>query len=180
MSRLPLLSENPSDPDVKAMFAEVLAKWPHVPNLYRILGNSPPMLRAWLDLAWPLRMNAKTPRRVRELMILRGARISGTGYEWAHHVPLGRTAGITSEEIDALMEGRRVDSFSEAENAALRLAEEITTGPAASEACMDALRPHFDDGEIVELVLTAGFYVCVGRVLTSLQVPLEDKYEAPW
>ena len=180
MSHLPLVPENPDDPQLKAMFDEVLSKWPHVPNLYRVLGNSPDMLRAWLDIAWPLRTKATTSRRLRELMILRGARISGTAYEWAHHVPMALAAGIDQAEIDALFEGQNADTFSAAEKAALRLAEEMTAGPAASPDCMEALKQFYSDAEIVELTLTAGFYVCVGRVLKSLQVPLEDKFEAPW
>jgi len=180
MAIMPLLPENPDDPEVRAMFDEVLSKWPRVPNLYRTLGHSPDMLRAWLDMAWPLRMKATTSRRVRELMILRGARITKTAYEWAQHVPLALAAGVTQDEIDALMDERDADSFSDAERAALRLAEEITAGPAASPDCMQALKPFYSEPEIVELVLTASFYVCVGRALTSLQVPLEDTFKAPW
>jgi len=180
MPKVPLIPEQPDNPEVRALFDEVLSNWPAVPNLYRALGNSPDMLRTWLDFAWPLRTKATTSRRLRELMILRGARVSRTGYEWAHHVPMALAAGVTRDEVDALLQDRMADSFSPAENAALRLAEEVTTGPAASDACMEALKLHYSDAEIVELVLTAGFYVCVGRVLTSLQVPLEEKFEAPW
>ena len=180
MSNLPLTPEDPDDPRLKTMFAEVLSKWPRVPNLYRALGNSPDMLRAWLDIAWPLRTRSATPRRVRELMILRGARIAKTGYEWAHHVPMALDAGVSREEIDALLHGRACKTFSAAENAALRLAGEITTGPGASDACIAALGEFYSEAEIVELVLTASFYVCVGRVLHSLQVPLEENFKSPW
>lgn len=180
MAIMPLIPENPDDPEVKAMFDEVLSKWPRVPNLYRTLGHAPDMLRAWLDMAWPLRTKATTSRRVRELMILRGARITRTAYEWAQHVPLALAAGVTQDEVDALMDERDADSFSDAEKAALRLAGEITAGPAASEECMQALKAFYSESEIVELVLTASFYVCVGRALTSLQVPLEENFKAPW
>ena len=180
MSRLPLLPHAPEDAQVQEMFKEVRGKWPEVPNLYRILGHSPEMLRAWLDFAWPLRLKASTPRRTRELMILHGARLTQTAFEWAHHVPLARAAGVTQEEIDQLKDGRLPASVSEAEEAALQLAEEITIGPAASESCIQALKVHYSEGEVVELVLTASFYVCVGRTLKSLDVPLEDKFEHPW
>ena len=65
-----------ADPRVRAMFDEVTVRWPNVPNLYRVLGNAPDMLRAWLDMAWPLRTKPATSRRIRELMILAGARAS--------------------------------------------------------------------------------------------------------
>lgn len=176
MPRIPMVPEQPEDPK----FAEVKQRWPHVPNLYRVLGNSPEMLRAWLDVAWPLRLNASTPRRTRELMILHGARLSRTPFEWAHHVPLALEAGVRQSEIDHLINDTIPNTVSDAERAALRLAEEITVGPEASADCIAALKPHYSEAEIVELVLTASFYVCVGRTLKSLGVPLEDRFPAPW
>ncbi|MEM8688050.1 MAG: carboxymuconolactone decarboxylase family protein [Pseudomonadota bacterium] len=180
MSRIAMVPEEPENPELAEMFAEVKQRWPHVPNLYRVLGNAPKMLRAWLDMAWPLRLNASASRRVRELMILHGARLSKTAFEWAHHVPLARDAGVTDEEIDALYNGEVPNTVSEAERAALKLAEEITLGPEASAESVEALKRHYTEAEIVELVLTASFYVCVGRTLKSLDVPLEDRFASPW
>ena len=57
----------------------------------------------------------------------------------------------------------------------LRLADEVTRGPAASSGCIEALRQQaFSDSEIVELTLTASFYVCVARFLQSMDVDLEE------
>ncbi len=180
MPRIPMVPENPDDPQLAEMFGEVKQRWPHVPNLYRVLGNSPEMLRAWLDMAWPLRLNAKTSRRTRELMILHGARLSKTAFEWAHHVPLALDAGVQQSEIDQLKQNEVPVSLTDAERCALQLAKEITLGPEASSECIDALKSHYTEEEIVELVLTASFYVCVGRTLKSLDVPLEDRFAAPW
>ena len=175
MSRLQMVPTEPGDPALKAMFDEVRARGIPVPNLYRVIGHAPPMLRAWLDFAWPLRLHAKTSRRIRELLILRGAQVSGARYEWVHHVAMALAAGVTQAQIDALGGWEGCALFTEQENAVLRLADEVTRGPAASSACIDALRQHgFGDAEIVELTLTASFYVCVARFLQSMDVPLED------
>jgi alkylhydroperoxidase family enzyme len=175
MPRLPMLPEEPPDPALAAMFDEVRARGIPVPNLYRIIGHSPLMLRAWLDFAWPLRLQPKTPRRLRELLILRGAQISGAHYEWVHHVPMALTAGVLQAQIDALADWATSPLFSEKERAVLRLAEEVTRGPGASADCIDALaHSGFGPGAIVELTLTASFYVCVSRFLQSMDVPLEE------
>lgn len=86
MPRLPLIEDN-SDPRIAAVY-EALQSGGHkgFPNLYRLLGHAPAMLKAWTGLAWPLRNEAKTPRALRELMILRGSQIMGADYEWTHHV----------------------------------------------------------------------------------------------
>ena len=173
MARIPMQPDSPADPQLAAMFEEVRARGIEIPNLYRVLGNSPQMLRAWLDFAWPLRLNASTPRSIRELLILRGAQVSQTEYEWVHHVPMALTAGVSQQQIDALAEWKTSSLFSDLERAVLRIADEVTAGPAASEEAVQALKQHFDEAAVVELVLTASFYVCVSRVLRSMAIELE-------
>jgi alkylhydroperoxidase family enzyme len=175
-----MIPPRPDNPELKPVIDKLIAlRGPdfELPNLYRILGISPPMFRAWIDFAWPLRLNATTSRTLRELMILRGAQVSGTDYEWAHHVSLAQEIGVTSEQIEALSRWQNSPVFTEQEKLALRLAEEVTNGPGASAECMEALKGKFSEAEIVELVLTACFYVCVGRFLKSMDVDLEPDHE---
>jgi alkylhydroperoxidase family enzyme len=168
-----------ADERLRAMFEGVQARGVEVPNLYRVLGQSPSMLRAWLDFAWPLRLEARTRRGLRELLILRGAQAQGIQYEWVHHLPMARAAGVSVAQLDALAEWRtRGDLFGDEERAVLRLAEEVAAGP-ASASCIDELKRLFANDEVVELVLTASFYVCVGRVLGSLAVDLEPGLAPP-
>lgn len=172
MPRLPLIEDN-ADPRIAAIHAQVTGAGREFPNLYRLLGHAPAMLRAWCDFAWPLRSAAVTPRALRELMILRGAQIMGADYEWTHHLEMARAAGVTQAKIDGLHVWRESTAFAPDERAALRLADEITNGPGASAEAMAEARRHFDAGALVELVLTSSFYACVGRVLHSIDVPLE-------
>ena len=178
MARLPMTSLETQEPELRAMFDEVRARGIQVPNLYRVIGLAPKLLRAWLDFAWPLRLEAKTPRKLRELLILRGAQVSGADYEWAHHHKMALAAGIAPGQIDALDQWRDSALFSDQEKAVLRLAEEVTRGPAASSECIEALKQQgFGSAEIVELTLTASFYVCVSRFLQSMEVDLEPGFE---
>jgi alkylhydroperoxidase family enzyme len=172
MSRLPLI-ENNSDPRIAEIHKEVTSEGRGFPNLYRLLGHAPAMLQAWIALAWPLRHAATTPRALRELMILRGAQIMGADYEWTHHSAMARGVGVSQDKIDAIANWKSSPLFDAPERAALRLADEITNGPGASKEAMTEAGAHFDAGELVELVLTSSFYACVGRVLHSLDVPLE-------
>lgn len=175
MSRLKMLPVQPEDPALAAMFDEVRARGVRVPNLYRVMGHSPAMLRAWLDFAWPLRLDAKTSRGLRELLILRGAQVSGAHYEWVHHTAMALAAGVSQQQIDALADWQSASCFDPTERAVIRLAEEVTIGPGASGECIEALREQgFDEAGIVELTLTASFYVCVSRFLQSMEVELEE------
>lgn len=167
-----MVSATPQDPALATLFDEVRARGFEIPNLYRIIGQSPDMLRAWLNFAWPLRLQARTPRKVRELLILRGAQLAEAEYEWVHHVPMALAAGVSQDQIDDLAEWHGSTLFSEAERRVLRLADEMFEGPATPE-CMVGLRESFDDAGVVELLLTASFYVCVARFLLSAGVELE-------
>jgi alkylhydroperoxidase family enzyme len=175
MSRLPMLPRDPKNAELKAMFDEVRKHGVEVPNLYRVMGHAPAMLRAWLDMAWPLRLNAKTPRGLRELVILRGAQLGSADYEWVHHVQMALAAGVPQAKIDALDDWRASKFYDKPERAALRMADEVTQGPGASAECMVELARHFNAAEQLELLLTASFYVCVSRFVISLDVELEDE-----
>jgi alkylhydroperoxidase family enzyme len=181
MARIPMLSQHPEEAGAKALFDQVRAsRGPEfeLPDLYRVLGVAPPMFKAWLEFAWPLRLHAKTSRKTRELLILRGALVSRTAYEWAHHLPMAEEAGVSAEQIAALPQWQHATCFDPQEQAALRLADEVTRGPGASDEAIAQLKQSgFDDAQVVELVLTASFYVCVGRFLSSMDVGLEPGYE---
>lgn len=181
MSRLPMVAARPEDPRLAAVMSELRARRGAefgLPSLYRILAIAPSMFRAWVDFAWPLRLEATTPRALRELMILRGAQVCNARYEWAHHVPMALESGVDSRRIAALHRWRQTDAFDLRERAVLRVAEEVSEGPGASAEAIEALKvAGLPDEEIVEIVLTASFYVCVARFLASMDVPLEEGYE---
>ena len=171
-----MISPDQDDAVLAEPLAGVRQHLKDIPSLYRVLGNSPEMLKAWVDFAWPLRLKASTPRPLREILILRGAQISKTAYEWAHHVPMALSAGVPQQKIEALADWQNSPLFDQKEKAALRLVEEVTRGPGASAEAMTELQRHFTDAEVVELVLTASFYVCVGRILESFAIELEPDY----
>src|SRR5258708_15077497 len=54
-------------------------------RLYRALANQPDLLAGWIELAWRLRQQSKTPRRLLELMIVRAAEIADCGIEVFGH-----------------------------------------------------------------------------------------------
>jgi NAD(P)-dependent dehydrogenase (short-subunit alcohol dehydrogenase family)/alkylhydroperoxidase family enzyme len=100
-----------SDPALNRSLPRSARRIDRVPDLYRLIGHSPALLRAWIDFAWPLRLNAKTSRATRELLILRGAQIGGVDYEWAHHVPMALDAGVPQAKIDALADWPNASVF---------------------------------------------------------------------
>jgi AhpD family alkylhydroperoxidase len=173
--RVPLVGDDTDDARVAAVFAKGHDLSGRSPNLYRMLANAPELLEAWIAFAWPLRNDSRTPRSLRELMILRVAHLDGADYERVQHEPMARAAGVTEAQIAALpaWDEAAVGTYDESERAALALADEIAAGGDVDDATWAAVAEHFDPRGLVELVLTASFYSCVGRVLKALRIPLD-------
>jgi 3-oxoadipate enol-lactonase / 4-carboxymuconolactone decarboxylase len=141
-------------------------------NLYRSLAHAPQLLHAWIDWAWALRDRCATPRSLRELMILRTAVVMRSAYEWHQHVAMAQDAGVTDEQIEAVAAWQTSQLYDAPQRAALMLTDAMLTGH-VPDAVHDELARHFTDAEKVELVLTAGCYTMVPRVLDACRVPVE-------
>jgi 4-carboxymuconolactone decarboxylase len=142
-------------------------------NLYRSLAHAPELLDAWINWAWALRERCSTPRALREIMILRTAVVMRSEYEWRQHVAMAGAAGVPDDKVRAVAAWQTSDVFDPAERAALMLTDAMLTGNVL-DAVHDELARHFSESERVELILTAGFYAMVPRVLDACRVPVED------
>ncbi|HVO88534.1 MAG TPA: carboxymuconolactone decarboxylase family protein [Casimicrobiaceae bacterium] len=143
-------------------------------NLYRVLGHHEKLLSAWIHFAYTLRRDCTTTRELRELMILRGAQIEGSAYEWHQHRRWAHQQGVPAEQIEDLLFWRESPRFSDAECAALALTESMLEGD-VPDTVVTELKKHYSNSEIVELALTAGFYAMVPRILNALKVPIEEE-----
>jgi AhpD family alkylhydroperoxidase len=137
--------------------------------LYQALANQPDLLYGWVELAWRLRQRSKTPRRLRELMIVRGAELSHCEYELVSHRRMAAEAGVDETDLAQLSSWRDSQSFSAEERAALALAEAMLAGHVSDEL-LDELGQLFDASQRVELILTAGMYSMVPRVIDALRL----------
>jgi AhpD family alkylhydroperoxidase len=146
--------------------------WGKPVNLYRALGNHPALTAAWTEFANAIRHDSRTPRALRELMILRTAQIARSEYEWAHHLRMARKAGVSEAKLAELAGWRGSAAFEPAERAALALTEGVMACN-VSDAVHAEVKQHFSDEEFVELALTAAFYAMVSRMLDAMRVELD-------
>jgi 4-carboxymuconolactone decarboxylase len=168
MPRVPLADFEP------ALRKRLEELWGEPPNLYKALGNHPKLTAAWTEFSRTLRHDTRTPRALRELVILRGAQLMKSEYEWAQHLKMARKCGVSEEQIAALADWKNSKTFNEKEKAALRIAEAVTKGRVSEADYAEAMR-HFDHQDYVELALVAAFYAMVGRMLDAMGVELEPE-----
>ena len=157
------------EPALKKRLEEL---WGAPPNLYRGLGNHPKLAAAWTEFSKTLRYDTRTPRDLRELVILRGAQLMRSEYEWAQHLRMARKVGVREAQIAALGDWRSSPEFDAREKAALALSEAVTEGRVSDEVYAEATR-YFDHHDFVELAMVAAFYAMVARMLDAMGVQLE-------
>src|SRR5205814_8546302 len=137
MPRTPLSAFEPA---LKKRLEEL---WGTPPNLYHCLANHPALVAAWSDFSKALRHGTRTPRALRELVILRGAQLVRSEYEWAQHLRMARKAGVREAQIAALANWRSSPEFDAKEKAALAIAEAVTAGHVSDEVYREVTK-HFD------------------------------------
>ena len=120
------------------------------------------------------------PKALRELVQLRVSQINGCGWCVDMHTKEAAAAGETPVRINLVAAWRHTSVFSEAERAALALAEEGTrladTGGVSDET-WDLARKHFDDDQIAALVCVVALVNAANRLGVILRNP-GGSYEA--
>jgi alkylhydroperoxidase family enzyme len=169
MARIPYGDENQNE-EVRALADRIRTERGSLGNLYRVLLNSPPVARGWLDLLTAVRQQCSLPGRYRELVILRIAIVNGADYEYGSHIPFALKEGVSQPQIDALRDWERSEALDAADRAVLAYTDSMTKDVHVPEDVFDALRPHFDARELTELTVTIAAYNLVSRFLEAVKI----------
>ncbi|HEU4978515.1 MAG TPA: carboxymuconolactone decarboxylase family protein [Solirubrobacteraceae bacterium] len=140
------------------------------PNIFMTLGRHPRLFRAWLRFAGRLMPRGTLPRRETELVILRVAHLRRCAYERHHHERIGRRAGLTHEEIANTTVGPDAPGWPQRERDLLRAVDELHASGDLADPTWEALRAHYDERGLIELLMLAGHYQMLATVLNTLRV----------
>ncbi|MBI4285579.1 MAG: carboxymuconolactone decarboxylase family protein [Chloroflexi bacterium] len=173
MSRVRLLSKAEAPPEAKEIYDKLEANGAAVINIYRTIAHSPEVLRNFLRMGSALLTKAELSARLRELAILRVARLSGSEYEWAQHYSVALEVGVTREQTEAIGNWREVACFNDEERAVLQYTDEVAQNVKVSEETFKNLQRFLSERSIVELTISIGFWGMVARVLVPLQVDID-------
>lgn len=173
MPRIPYPDLDTDDAVRAAASAAGAARGGTLINLYRMLLHAPPLASAWLGLGTHLRYGGALDDRTRELVVCLVARRTASEYEWHHHAPLARAAGVTDEQLAAV--GRWQDEstlFGHADIDVLDYAEAVLAARVDDERVARA-RSHLGDPGLVELTALVAYYLGASRFLDALGVEAE-------
>jgi len=161
-----------TNPDTHALVERIQRERSSLPNLYKMLLNSPPIAEGWLNYLTAVRQKSSLPAQLREMLILRVAVLNEADYEFEQHLPIALKEGCTAQQIEAL-KTNDLDALDEKSRAALSYCNEMTREIRVKKETFAALRGAFNDREIVEITATIGAYNMVSRFLEAIQVDHE-------
>ncbi len=175
MSRVQPVMEGKASSEAQEQFEKITKNGARIINLYRTLAHNPKLMRDFIKLGNTLLSRTELPPRLREIAILRIARITGSQYEWAQHHPVAIQAGVTAAQAAAVPEWARSGRFNAEEKALLQFVDEMMGGTPVMDATFQAVRRFLSEKQTVELTAAVGYWAMVGRLLVTLQVDLDSQ-----
>jgi 4-carboxymuconolactone decarboxylase len=173
VSRLPPLP-HPLDPILQDMFDKRRAMGGAVVNLTLTTGHAPKFARASSAMAFTIRFETSTPRRLIELAIFRTAQIVGSDYELNQHRPLMKMCGYSDEQMARLADWRGSTFFDDKQRAVLGYVEQMANGGNVDDPTFAELRRFFTPQQIVEISYTVGTYYSTGLLTKALKIQVES------
>lgn len=163
-------------PELADVAANTQARLGFIANSIRTLAYRPKIAQAFTALAQAINGPDTTlDRQLRSMIAQVASRAAGCGYCMAHTAHSGMKAGIAEEKERALWEYETSPLFTEAERAALRVAQLAALVPnAVSDQDFAALKTHFRDEQIVDIVAVIALYGFLNRWNDTMATELES------
>jgi alkylhydroperoxidase family enzyme len=172
MSRIAPLRP-PYAPAIQEQFDRIMRGAPPL-MLFRVMaGHS----RAWDKfLAGSLLDRGPLPLREREIVIDRTCALNACEYEWGVHVAIfGAAAGLTDEQIRVtVLDDADAPCWSEAEQALIAAVDALHHRATFNDAEFASLSAHYDNDQILEIIMLCGVYRTVSYLANGLALPLEE------
>ncbi len=147
---------------------------------YNPMIRSPVLGQRLFDLFYYLRWQTSVPTRLNEFAILIIARQWRSQVEWFAHAPLAAKAGLSSDIIAELKDGRRPSKMAEDEALTYDFVIELTTTKKVSDETFARAKKVFNDQQIVDLTAVAGNYVMVAMMLAMAEETVPAGKEEPF
>jgi 4-carboxymuconolactone decarboxylase len=164
MALIPYADEDPRDERARAMVARLPE--PRI-NLFRMLANAPALIGPTLRLGEAILTKSDLDPKLRELVILRAARVTGSEYEWVQHERIARLVGLTDEEIAGVCDDQRP---------ALRLVDALLASADATppEELVTEVEAELGRAQLLEVILTTGYYAMLGGMMRAVRLDVDD------
>jgi alkylhydroperoxidase family enzyme len=120
--------------------------------------------------------SATVPPQLREVVIHRTCALTGAEYEWGvHAVAFGTPLGLTDEQLSSTVRGSAGDAcWDRHQSLVFELADQVHHTSGVDRALWDGLATEFEPEQILELIVTAGWYHVIAYICNGLELAPED------
>jgi uncharacterized peroxidase-related enzyme len=178
---MPLVAPLPADhdPQIRALADFFAGTLGFAPNSVLTMMHRPALAAAFTEVNRAVMTNhGRVTSELKRLVGHVASRVAGCRYCEAHTIRaaqrFGAAEGADARRLDAVWQFRDSPLFTPAEKAALEFACAAASVPGAvTPTIADALRRHWDDGEIVELTGVVALFGFLNRWNDAMATPLE-------
>jgi alkylhydroperoxidase family enzyme len=171
MSRVAPL-QPPYAPEIQQQFDRIMRGAPPL-VLFRVMAGNP---RAWEKFrGGSLLDRGPLALREREIVIDRTCALNACEYEWGVHVAaFAEAARLTEEQVRATVLGEAdAACWSSAEQALIAAVDALHDHATLTDAEFKQLSAHYDEAQVIEIIMLCGFYRTVSYLANTLALPLE-------
>ncbi|AZJ34560.1 carboxymuconolactone decarboxylase family protein [Tenacibaculum singaporense] len=150
-TRIETLNPETTTGKSKELFDAVQNKLGFIPNLIKVMGNSPALLQSYLNLG-ELNGSGNFSNKFREQLALVIAEENECNYCLSAHTAIGKNNGLSEEEIE---QNRQAEASDTKTKAGLQFAQSVTKnkGNVSSAEIAEVKAAGYNDGDILEIVL---------------------------
>jgi alkylhydroperoxidase family enzyme len=147
-------------------------------NITRAVAHSPRLARLVALRGMYLRHESGLSARLRELAILQVGYSTRSAYEWAHHIDVALSFGLSEEDIRAIgLETEGKSSHLEPlASTVLAATRSLTDNLVLPQHLFDALTAELSNEHLVDLLVAIGEYNGLVRVMAAIEIDLEPEY----
>ena len=180
VARLPYVMESGGvSPDLKSLYDEISRVQGSVLNLYRILGNQPPALRAFMTMSRYVRHQSSLRPQLRELAILVTGTVLEVDYERVHHLAEARKAGVPEPKLRDIPTWRTSTVYAPVERAVMGYADQVARSRRVDDATVAEVLLYLPAPQLIDLAITVGWYHLCAVLILPLGVELEEGLPKP-
>jgi len=152
---------------------------PPMPIVLELFAHHLPLSDTWLAFSDMLASGEAVLHPAhRELVILRVAWRTRSGYEWNQHQRMGAAEGLSDEKLRAVREGPDAALWTPEERSMLRAVDEMIDRFCISEETWQSLASSFNPAQLFELLFVIGGYLCLATVLNSIGLQADMPVDA--
>lgn len=171
MPRIPLVDIESAPQEVQS----ALRALPVPLNIFRMMAHASTSFRPLLRLGSSILSMQQLDPELREYAVLLAVQSYGGRYEWIQHIPIAEACGASSQQLEALEKGNLdAGCFDEKEKIFIAFVSESASNVRCSDATFAAMKRHFSDREIVETILTIGYYQMLARLTECTDTELDE------